>query len=110
MKASRLLHVTALSVALGVTVLSTVGCSSSPTSSSAGEVIDDSWITTKIKAAYAEDKTVSMLGIGVDTNKGVVQLSGFANNPAEVSRAVELARGIKGVKSVKNDIRLKTTG
>ena len=109
MKASRLLHITALSVALGVTVLSTA-CSSSPTSSSAGEVIDDSWITTKIKAAYAEDKTVSMLGIGVDTNKGIVQLSGFANNPAEVHRAVELARGIKGVKSVKNDSRLKTTG
>ena len=73
-------------------------------------MIDDSWITTKIKATYAEDKTVSMLGIGVDTNKGVVQLSGFANNPAEVQRAVELARGIKGVKSVKNDIRLKTAG
>src|SRR5678816_1905815 len=73
MKASRLLHITALSVALGVTILST-GCSSSPTSSSAGEVVDDSWITTKIKAAYAEDKTVSMLGIGVDTNKGIVQL------------------------------------
>jgi osmotically-inducible protein OsmY len=111
MKASRLLHVTALSVALGVTVLSTA-CSTSPSgsSSSAGEVIDDSWITTKVKAAYAEDKTVSMLGIGVDTNKGIVQLSGFANNQNEISRAVELARGIKGVKSVKNDIRLKSAG
>jgi osmotically-inducible protein OsmY len=108
MKASRLLHVTALSIALGVTIVS-AGCSSSPNSSSAGEVIDDSWITTKIKAAYAEDKTVSMLGIGVDTNKGVVQLSGFANTMEEKRRAEDLARNIKGVRSVRNDIRLKST-
>ena len=109
MKASRLLHITALSIAMGVTIVAT-GCSSSPNQSSAGEVVDDTWITTKVKAAYAEDKTVSMLGIGVDTNKGVVQLSGWANSPTEIQRAVELARGIKGVKSVKNDIRLKTAG
>lgn len=75
---------------------------------SAGEVVDDAWITTKVKAAFVEDPTVKALDIKVDTFKGVVQLSGFANSSAEMARAAEIARGIKGVKSVKNDVRLKS--
>lgn len=75
---------------------------------SAGEVVDDAWITTKVKAAFVEDPTVKALDIKVDTFKGVVQLSGFANSSAEMNRAAEIARGIKGVKSVKNDVRLKS--
>ncbi|GIX25537.1 MULTISPECIES: BON domain-containing protein [Caldimonas] len=106
MQASQLLRITALSVALGATI-GTIGCSATPTQASAGEVIDDAWITTKVKAAFVEDKIVSALNIQVETFRGTVQLSGFANSAAEVQRAGEIASGIKGVKAVKNDIRLK---
>jgi osmotically-inducible protein OsmY len=85
------------------------GCSSTPTKESTGEVVDDSWITTKVKAAFVEDPAVSSLNIKVETFKGVVQLSGFANNSTEIQRAAEIARGIKGVKEVKNDVRLKSS-
>jgi osmotically-inducible protein OsmY len=108
MKLKSAMTLTVLCAALGGGVLLS-GCSSSPTRESAGEVIDDSWITTKVKAAFVEDPAVNALGIKVETFKGVVQLSGFANNTTEMQRAAEIARGIKGVKSVKNDIRLKST-
>jgi len=107
MKLTRLAYIAAVSTALGTTIVAT-GCASTPTQSSAGEVIDDSVITTKVKTAFVEDKAVSALNISVETFKGTVQLSGFANNDTEVTRAVQLASQVKGVKSVKNDIRLKT--
>lgn len=106
MQFKRLVSATALSAALGCTLLA-AACTSTPTRESTGEVIDDSWITTKVKAAFVEDKSVSALNIAVETFKGTVQLSGFANSNEERARAVELARNIKGVKVVKNDIRLK---
>ena len=92
----------------GVTL--TTGCASTATQSSIGETIDDSVVTTKVKAAFVEDTRVNALNIAVETFKGTVQLSGFANNSAEISRAVELTWAVKGVKSVKNDIRLKSGG
>lgn len=95
---------TTLLIAL-LTALS--ACSGSPTRESTGEYLDDSVITTKVKAAFVEDKAVNALDIKVVTFKGAVQLSGFANNPQEIDRAVQLARTVKGVTSVKNDIRLK---
>jgi len=85
------------------------GCASTARQESFGEGVDDSVITTKVKAKYVEDKTVSALNVNVETFKGTVQLSGFANSQAEINRAVEIARGVKGVASVKNDIRLKTS-
>lgn len=94
--------------ACAATTLS-VGCASTSTQESLGEHVDDSVITTKVKTAFVEDKTVSALNINVETFKGTVQLSGFANSTAEVSRAAEIARNIRGVKSVRNDIRLKTS-
>jgi hyperosmotically inducible periplasmic protein len=108
MKIKSAVTLTTLLAALSGGVLLS-GCASGPTKESTGEVIDDSWITTKVKAAFVEDPTVSALGIKVETFKGVVQLSGFANNSTEVARAAEIARGIKGVKEVKNDVRLKST-
>ena len=104
---SRLSSTTALCIALGAGVFS-AGCASTATHSSLGETVDDSVITSKVKTAFVEDKDVSALNIKVETFKGTVQLSGFANNATEVNRAVEIARGTDGVKSVKNDIRLKT--
>lgn len=94
----------------GASVILTTGCTSTPTQTSLGETIDDSVITTKVKSAFVEDKTVSALNISVETFKGTVQLSGFANTAEESAKAVSLARSVKGVKSVKNDIRLKSGG
>ena len=111
MKMKTALTTTCLIAAMGGGVLLS-GCAQDRTpgtEKSAGEVVDDAWITTKVKAAFVEDPMVKALDIKVDTFKGVVQLSGFANSSAEMQRAAEIARGIKGVKSVKNDVRLKST-
>lgn len=75
---------------------------------SVGEKIDDAVITTKIKAEMAKDKEVSAMNIKVDTDKGVVQLSGIAKSKAEAEKAVVIARSVKGVASVKNDIVVQT--
>jgi osmotically-inducible protein OsmY len=91
--------------ALFATVLA--GCSSTPTSSSTGEWFDDSWITTKVKTQLIGDTTVSGTSINVETFRGVVQLSGFAATQAEIDAAVKLTSQVTGVKSVKNDIRLR---
>lgn len=82
-------------------------CGGSPTKESTGEYIDDTAITTKVMAAFVKDKEVKATEIKVDTFKGNVQLSGFASNSAEIERAVQLAGQVPGVKSVRNDIRLK---
>jgi hyperosmotically inducible protein len=94
-------------VFLAVSVGSFVGCASTATQEGTGEYFDDAWITTKVKAALLDDPLTKAYQISVETFKGVVQLSGFVATPAEASKATELARGIKGVTSVKNDIRLK---
>jgi hyperosmotically inducible protein len=73
---------------------------------SAKEVIDDSMITTKIKAEFAKDKQVSAMSIKVDTDKGVVKLSGNAKSKDEADKAASIAKSTKGVVSVKNDIQV----
>lgn len=84
-----------------------VGCASTATQRGTGEVIDDAAVTTKVKAALVADKDVSALDVKVETYRGVVQLSGFADSQTEITKAVQVARGVNGVKSVKNDLRLK---
>lgn len=71
------------------------------------EYVTDSWITTKVKAALVEDSQVKATEVNVETFKGVVQLSGFVSSNAAMQQAVRLARGIKGVTSVRNDMRIK---
>ena len=83
------------------------GCAGSRTQESTGEYFDDSTITAKVKAAILGDPDLKVLQINVETFKGVVQLSGFVNSPQAVSRAVAVARGVSGVKSVKNDLLVK---
>jgi len=83
------------------------GCAGSRTQESTGEYFDDSTITAKVKAAILGDPDLKVLQINVETFKGVVQLSGFVNSPQAVSRAVEVARGVSGVKSVKNNLIVK---
>lgn len=104
----RIAAVASLAAALGAGFVLT-GCGSAPNRPSVGETIDDSVITSKIKAKFVEDRAVSALNIAVETYKGTVQLSGFANSQTEISRAVQLASEVQGVRSVKNDIRLKTS-
>jgi osmotically-inducible protein OsmY len=83
------------------------GCASTAKEESTGEYIDDSVITTKVKAAFVEDDDLKAAEIKVETFKGVVQLSGFVANPNHVSKATKVAHEVPGVKSVKNDIRVK---
>ena len=84
-----------------------VGCASTPKQSGTGEYIDDTVITTKVKAAIFNEPTLKSAEINVETFKGVVQLSGFVTSPEAQNKAVVVARGVNGVKSVKNDMRLK---
>jgi len=70
------------------------------------ESISDTTITTKIKADFAVDKQVSALKIHVDTDKGVVKLSGNAKTQAEADKAVSIAKNTKGVVSVTNDLKV----
>lgn len=83
------------------------GCSSTKNESSTGEYIDDTVITTKVKAAFVEDDDLKASEIQVETFKGTVQLSGFVKDASDVSKAERVAKEIGGVKSVKNDIRVK---
>ncbi|MGH8614179.1 MAG: BON domain-containing protein [Gammaproteobacteria bacterium] len=83
------------------------GCAGSPEQESTGEYFDDSTITAKVKTALLGDPEVSGLAINVDTFKGTVQLSGFANSAHERHQAEQVARSVAGVEAVKNDISLK---
>ena len=84
-----------------------VGCASTSKSEGTGEYIDDTVITTKVKAAIFNEPTLKSAEINVETFKGVVQLSGFVSSQGSIYKAVELARGVKGVTSVRNDMKLK---
>jgi osmotically-inducible protein OsmY len=86
---------------------SVVGCASTATKESAGEYVDDAAITAKVKASIFNEPTLKSTEINVETFKGDVQLSGFVAQPQDAQRAAEIARGVKGVTSVKNDIRVK---
>lgn len=92
---------------LAVSVVTAVGCASTSKQEGTGEYIDDSVITGKVKAALIKDETVKATEVNVETFKGAVQLSGFVASQAAANKAVEIARGISGVKSVKNDMRIK---
>ena len=95
-------------IMLAASVLTTVvACAPTAQREGTGEFIDDSVITGKVKAAFAADPNVKATEINVETFKGDVQLSGFVAQPGDAQRAVEIARGVKGVTSVKNDIRVK---
>ena len=97
-----------LAAALGVAApILLTACGSTPTRESPGQYVDDATITTKVKAAFVADKTVSAMNVGVETYKGTVQLSGFAKSQAEINQATTIARGVVGVQAVKNDILLK---
>jgi osmotically-inducible protein OsmY len=88
-------------------VASAWGCGSTSTKEGTGEYVDDSVITTKVKTAIFNDSSLKVNEINVETFKGVVQLSGFVRSQADIDKAVQVARGVAGVKSVMNDMRVK---
>jgi osmotically-inducible protein OsmY len=85
----------------------TMGCAGTSRSESTGEYFDDSVITAKVKTAILEEPSLKSAEINVETFKGVVQLSGFVRSQDNVNTAMVTARNVKGVTSVKNDMRLK---
>ena len=90
-----------------VLVTAFLGCASTPKREGTGEYLDDSAITTKVKAAIFNEPTLKVFQINVETFKGEVQLSGFVDSAQSVSKAGEVARGVKGVRSVKNNLIVK---
>jgi osmotically-inducible protein OsmY len=89
-------------------VLATLmGCASTATQEGTGEYVDDTVITTKVKTEILSEPSLKSAEINVETFKGVVQLSGFVNSQEDINRAVRVARSVKGVVSVRNDMRLK---
>jgi osmotically-inducible protein OsmY len=84
-----------------------MACASTPQQSSTGEVIDDSVITSKIKTQLAADEFLKSFQISVETRKGIVELSGFVDSQKAVDKAGQIARGVDGVKSVKNALIVK---
>jgi osmotically-inducible protein OsmY len=92
---------------VGAALLSFLGCASTRNHESAGQYVDDSAITLKVKAAILDDSKLKSSEINVETFKGVVQLSGFVNSREDIATAARVAGKVKGVASVKNDMRLK---
>lgn len=107
MQARSAAHRSWFALALAMLILLASGCSATATRKSTGEFIDDAAITARVKAALVADKEVSALDVNVETSRGVVQLAGFAKSQREIDRAGQVARDVNGVKSVKNDLRLK---
>jgi len=90
-----------------VSLTALAGCSATQKSESTGQYIDDTGITTAVKAGIFNEPTLKSAEINVETFKGRVQLSGFVSSRANIDRAVQIAQGVKGVTSVGNDMRLK---
>lgn len=92
---------------LALFMVSLVGCASGPGKEGTGEYVDDAVITTKVKAALFNEPDLKSSEINVETYKGIVQLAGFVSSATSAARATEVARGVKGVVSVRNDLRLR---
>jgi osmotically-inducible protein OsmY len=88
-------------------LITLVACASTRTHESAGEYVDDSVITTKVKTLLANDDFFKSFQISVETYKGIVQLSGFVNSQQAVDKAGQMARSVQGVNSVKNNLIVK---
>jgi osmotically-inducible protein OsmY len=93
--------------AIAIFLVTLAGCTATAKQEGTGEYFDDTVITTKVKAAILSEPNLKSTEINVETFKGVVQLGGFVSSQASIDKAVEVARSVKGVTSVKNDMRLK---
>lgn len=106
MKIRTALAITTLSASAAV-LLGATGCAVQRGQETVGAYVDDTTITSKVKAKFIEDKQVDASAISVETLRGTVMLSGFAKSAAERSTAETLARGVKGVVAVKNEIAIR---
>lgn len=88
-------------------MLSVLGCATQSKPQSTGAYMGDAWVTTQVKAGILGEPSLKVTQINVETYKGVVQLSGFVDNAASQAKAVEIAKAVKGVTAVKNDMRLR---
>lgn len=98
-----------LASATALMALTTTGCAVTRNQETVGAYVDDATLTTRVKAKFAADPTVSAMAISVETMKGVVQLSGFAKSHEERAVAEKLARETSGVTAVRNDIAIRTS-
>ena len=98
---------TSLAILSTAIVLLTSACAVQRGQESVGAYVDDSGITTLVKARFVENKQVDAGAISVETLKGTVMLSGLAKNASERSTAESIARGVKGVTAVKNEIAIR---
>ncbi len=98
-----------LATAGALAAITTSGCAVTRHQETVGAYVDDATLTTRVKAKFAADTTVSAMAISVETMKGVVQLSGFAKSYEERSMAERLARETSGVTGVRNDIAIRTS-
>jgi osmotically-inducible protein OsmY len=96
-----------LAILAALAMAVTLGCASTAKTEGTGEYVDDTVITAKVKTAILGESTLKSTEINVETFKGIVQLSGFVNSQSDVNKAVVVAQNVKGVKSVKNDMRVK---
>lgn len=96
-----------VTIVFAILLAALFGCAGTSTQEGTGEYIDDTVITTKVKAAIFNEPSLKSAQINVETFKGTVQLSGFVSSRADINKAVEVARGVGGVTAVKNDMRLR---
>ena len=94
--------------ALGLVLGGTVAHATDTTTDTTGQYLDDAGITTKVKAAFAEDKWVKGREISVRTDHGVVDLTGKVKSKNQSDRATELATNIKSVRAVHNNLTVTT--
>ena len=99
------IRISAFAAALAFTFVA--GCASTQTHESTGQYVDDTALTAKVKTAIFEDPSLKSSEINVETFKGRVQLSGFVSSKDNIAQAVTVAQNVKGVESVKNDMRVK---
>ena len=83
------------------------GCAASPKHESTGQYVDDSVITSKVKAQIFDEPSLKVFQINVKSNRGVVQLSGFVDSAKSIATAGAVAAGVPGVADVKNDLMVK---
>lgn len=93
--------------AAAVFVTALAGCAGTTQQESTGEYVDDAVITTKVKAVILNEKFMNGVAVNVETYKGTVQLSGFVKTAADHDKAIALARSVKGVTQVKDDIIIR---
>ena len=101
------IRTTLVAAMTAIVLLTTAGCAVTRGQETTGAYIDDAALTTRIKARFIENKQVDAASIKVETLNGTVMLSGFAKSSVERSTAENIARGVNGVKSVKNEIAVR---